>query len=436
MKHVTLQHKSVAIWGYGVEGRATADYLHKKCPELRFTVLCQQAEIDDKLWNFETEEVDADLLSQFDVVIKSPGISPYLEPAKSAQCDIISSTALWFTNEKDKLKAQVIAVTGTKGKSTTCAMLTHVLKNMGVAVELAGNFGKPLISCIEPCDYVVLETSSYQAQDGAIQADVAVVLNLFTEHLNWHVTEAQYHADKMRLLQQAGQVVLNAKDDNINTFVQHNGLSEQQVHWFNQQNGFYELSQTLMYQDKALLSRYGWALQGAHNLVNAAAVLTVLDVLQLDVKKALNSLKSFEPLPHRLQPIGEIDGVQYINDSISSTPHATLAALKTVDYDKTLLLIGGFDRGVDWNWWVEAIKNQPPKVILCSGQNGEKIHQLVLKQGIKTQSIWQPKLKSAVKKAKELAQAGDVVLLSPGAPSFDAFKDYQHRGQQFAQWVK
>jgi len=427
-----LKNKKVAIWGYGIEGNATAQYLTQRCPSLQFTVLCKAHEVDDQPFDFYTEEVDSGTLNQFDVVIKSPGISPYTEPAKSAQCQIISSTSLWFSNEKN---GTVIAITGTKGKSTSCAMLTAVLQDMGFATVLAGNFGRPLISCTDQYDYVVLETSSYQAQDHSIQADVAVVLNLYTEHLDWHLNEQQYHQDKLSLLNNAKFKVLNAKDDRLNQYVNDHQVSLP-INWFNDQHGFYELNQVLMYQDKALISTYGWQLKGRHNLINAAAVCTVVLLLKLDIKVAINSLKAFKPLPHRLQPIGEYHGIHYINDSIASTPHATLAALNTLDASKTIVLVGGFDRGVDWNWWADAIKTAPPKLIVCSGQNGEKIHQVILKHKIKTQSIWHENLKDAVKSAIKSAAIGDVVLLSPGAPSFDAFKDYQHRGQQFEQWIK
>ncbi|TDR22679.1 UDP-N-acetylmuramoyl-L-alanine--D-glutamate ligase [Marinicella litoralis] len=427
-----LKQKKVAIWGYGVEGKATAQYLKLRCSNLDFTVLCPIDEIDGQPYNFYTQEVNTACLDQFDVVIKSPGISPYIEPAKSAQCAIISSTSLWFHNEQS---GKVIAITGTKGKSTSCAMLANVLSDLGFAVVLAGNFGVPLISCTEKYDFVVLETSSYQSQDGAIKADIAVILNLYVEHLNWHLSEQQYHQDKLCLLKHAKLKVLNAKDQQLIQYVDKLNANDQ-VNWFNQENGFYELNHVLMYQDKALMSAYGWQLKGAHNLINAAAVCAVIELLHLDIKAAMNSLKQFKPLPHRLQSLGQIHGVDFINDSIASTPHATLAALKTVDVKKTIVLVGGFDRGVDWDWWVEAIKSQPPKMIVCSGQNGEKIHQTILNHEIKTQSIWQPNLKDAVKTAVNAASMGDVVLLSPGAPSFDAFKDYQHRGQQFEQWIK
>ncbi len=435
MKLNEIKTKQVAIWGYGLEGQATLAYLNQRCPELRITVFCPQSEIPNEvpeLVKFKSDEVNANLLNQYNVVIKSPGISPYQAAVENTKCEIISSAALWFSNERSGI---VIAVTGTKGKSTTAAMITEVLSAMNHRVVLAGNFGVPLIQCLDNYDYVVLETSSYQAYDGGIKADIGVLLNLFSEHLNWHLTEQQYHHDKWQLLINSQQAILNAKDENTTLRLKQQPL-QVEPRYFQSQHGFYELNHVLMYQDKALLSQHGWPLKGAHNLINAAAVCAVISLLELDLKTCLNVIKKFKGLPHRLQQVAEIDGVNYINDSIASTPHATLAAMKTVDLTRTILLIGGFDRGVDWQWWTEAIAQMPPKVLICSGENGQKIYDLVLNQAIKTQCIWQPSLKAAVKTAKELAQAGDCVLLSPGAPSFDAFDNYQDRGQKFTQWIK
>ena len=427
-----LSQAKVAVWGYGVEGKATSTYLSKRCPQLQFSVLCQPHEVDDQPHQFITEPVTSALLNQFDVVIKSPGISPYQEWLKEVHCQLTSASALWFSNER---QGQVIAITGTKGKSTSSALLAHVLESMGHKVVLAGNIGVPLIACLDDCDFVVLETSSYQAQDGAIQADLAVLLNVYSEHLDWHGNEAQYQLDKWRLMEQASAVVLNHKDANTLKLLESTPLS-QAIHWFNQSHGYYVLNGVLMYQDKALVSKHGWQLAGDHNLVNAAAVCTVINCLDLNIMPAVNHLKTFQPLPHRLQPVATINGVHYINDSIASTPKATQAALATVAAHRTLLLVGGYDRGLDWQWWVESISQEPPKAIICSGANSEKIADLILNHGIKTQCIKQASLKSAVEQAKRMAEPGDVVLLSPGAPSFDAFNDYQHRGQQFIQWIK
>jgi UDP-N-acetylmuramoylalanine--D-glutamate ligase len=432
MKLSELAQTKVALWGYGVEGKATAAYLKERLPELSFTVLCLPHERDPNSPAFITDAVSSELLSQFEVVIKSPGISPYSPLAREAGCRFISSSALWFANER---RGQVVAITGTKGKSTVSALVTHVLYHMGKSAVLAGNFGRPLISCLGGEDYVILETSSYQAQDGAIRADLAVLLNLYSEHLNWHLDEATYHRDKWRLLEQAGRVILNARDENtLRWYAQQ--PPEAACSWFNQPHGYYELKGNLMYQDKALLSPYGWSLKGHHNIINAAAVCELIHQLGLDIMPALNAIKTFQPLPHRLQTIAEQAGVTYIDDSIASTPKATIAALSTTRPEHTVLLLGGYDRGLDWGWFVDEIAAQPPKAILCSGENGEKIAQLILNRQIKTQCMYKPNLADAVKTARELAIPGDVVLLSPGAPSFDAFDDYQHRGMMFAKWIK
>ena len=192
MKLSKLKNKKIALWGFGMEGKSSFSYLKKHLPELPVTVLCPDGEEDlslitnTSIHSYNHQEVTAELLSQFDVVIKSPGITPYQDAVMRSSTKFISATALWFSNEREKVGAKVIAVTGTKGKSTTAAMLAHVLNGMGFDAVLAGNFGVPLLEQTKPCDYVVLETSSYQAQDGAIQADVALLLNLYSEHLDWH----------------------------------------------------------------------------------------------------------------------------------------------------------------------------------------------------------------------------------------------------------
>jgi len=427
-----LKQQRVAVWGYGVEGRATAAYLHQRLPGWSFVVLCQPHETDQHHQEYVTDEVTNNVLNQFDVVIKSPGISPYTTPASKASCRLLSSSALWFANERH---GQVVAITGTKGKSTVSAMVTHVLISLGHRVVLAGNFGRPLISCLDDDAFVILETSSYQSQDGSIQADLAVLLNLYSEHLNWHLDEATYHRDKWRLLEQADEVVLNARDLNSLAWLKQSPLTAA-VSWFNDQHGFYELDGNLMYQDKALMSPFGWALKGRHNMVNAAAACQILSRLGMDIMPVLNAIKQFQPLPHRLQTVWQAAGVSYIDDSIASTPKATIAALSTTNPERTVLLVGGFDRGLSWDEFAHEVSPRPPKAIICSGENGEKIARVILNHGIKTQCIYKPNLQDAVKLARQMVRSGDVVLLSPGAPSFDAFDDYQHRGRMFLQWVK
>lgn len=436
MKLDQLNHQKVAIWGYGVEGRASVHYLQRHLPDLKLTVLCPDKEADNGDVTFNHQTVTAELLNQFDVVIKSPGISPYQSAVQDSQSKIISASALWFSNElkRHDKPPTVVAITGTKGKSTASYLLNTALQAYGLNTVLAGNFGTPLIACEADCDVVVLETSSYQAQDGAIQADIAVMLNLYSEHLDWHGDETTYHRDKWRLLTESKHALINAQDNQSRQW--QNQSPPKAVTLFNHLSGFYVLDEVLMHQDKALLSTAGWPLKGAHNLENLAAVLTVLKVMGLDVKPALNAVKRCPPLPHRLQSLGVFNGVDVINDSIASTPHATWAALQTVPVERTVLLVGGYERGVDWRWFAEKIADKPPKLIICSGANGERISQTLKKHNAIIKLLQVDTLRSAAEKALDVTQPGDYVLLSPGAPSFDAFQDYRERGEQFSQWIQ
>jgi UDP-N-acetylmuramoylalanine-D-glutamate ligase len=186
-----LADKKIAVWGYGVEGKATVSYLQRHVPELTVTVLCPDKEANGGDVIFNHQAVNTGLLNQFDVVIKSPGISPYQTAVQNSHADIISASALWFSNELNRYDKppKVVAITGTKGKSTASYLLHQALQAYGLNSVLAGNFGTPLIACKSDCDFIVLETSSYQAQDGTIQADIAVLLNLYVEHLDWHGDE-------------------------------------------------------------------------------------------------------------------------------------------------------------------------------------------------------------------------------------------------------
>lgn len=438
MKLAQLKTETVAIWGFGVEGKATLHYLRQKLPDLQLTILCPSDEAEPldepSNYHFCHQPITAELLSRFTVVIKSPGISPYQAAVADCTANIISGSSLWFANQRQCSNAKIIAITGTKGKSTTAAMLTHILSELDYKVVLAGNFGTPLLQCLDDYDYIILETSSYQAQDGSIQADCAVLLNLYQEHLDWHGSERQYHLDKWRLLQNAKHSIISAGDKSSQQMQQQFPLSE--FSQFNQNNGFYVLNNSLMYQYQALLSTHGWQLKGKHNLANAAAVCQVLTVLGLPVGRAINALRDFKPLPHRLQTVANIAGVSYIDDSIASTPKATLAALQTVNLSKTWLLIGGFDRDLDWQDFIDFCQNQHLKGILCSGQNGAKIHQMLTKVTKNSDLQVFKELVDAVAYACQNAQSGDTVLLSPGAASFDAFANYQQRGVQFAKWIK
>ena len=452
MRISQLETEKVALWGWGREGRAAYQVIRERLPALPLTLFCAAAEVaaaqalGDPLLSVATE-ASAEQLAAFSVVIKSPGISPYRPEAQAAAASgtlFIGGTALWFAEHADVhaqgLVANTICVTGTKGKSTTTSLLAHLLRASGARTALAGNIGLPLLEVLAPQpapDYWAIELSSYQtgevARSGA-RPQLALVLNLFPEHLDWHGSEQRYIEDKLKLVTEAQPQIalLNAADPHLAKLQ----LPHSQVHWFNHADGWHMRGEVVHRGELAVLDTSNLPLPGAHNRGNLCAVLAALELLGLDAVALAPAAASFRPLPNRLQWLGQRDGLDWVNDSISTTPHATLAALQCYQQRPVAVLVGGHDRGLDWHDFAEHMRTQAPLEIITMGANGPRINALLqpLAQG-RFGLHAAADLAEAVSLArKALAAAGQgVVLLSPGAPSFGAYRDYVARGRHFAQ---
>lgn len=441
MRISQLDERRVALWGWGREGRAAWKAIRSRLPLLPLTLFCLPAEVadaqatGDALLTIEAD-VDAERLSAFDVVVKSPGISPYRSEALAAAgrgTQFIGGTTLWFAERPD---VRTLCVTGTKGKSTTSALLAHLLRAAGYRTALTGNIGQPLLELLDgEAEFWVVELSSYQTRDVArsgVHPDVAVVTNIFPEHLDWHGSEARYVADKLSLLTEAKPriAVLNAGDARLAAL----DLPDSDVRWFGNEAGWHLRGDVLWRGDEEVFDTSRVPLPGRHNRGNLCAVLTAIDALGIDTAALAPHAATFMPLPHRLQPVGERDGVLYVNDSISTTPHATLAALDVYGNRRVALLVGGHDRGLDWADFAEAMQARAPTGIVTMGQNGPRIHALLAPMAEAGSFALRQAgdLADAVSQAKELLEGEGVVLLSPGAPSFGAYRDYIERGRHFA----
>ncbi len=441
MRNSQLDGKRVALWGWGREGRAAYRVIRAQWPRMPLTIFCLAGEVPvvhalgDGLLQVETQLSGESFLA-FDVVVKSPGISPYCEAVTAAAAQgtrFIGGTALWFCEHPD---ARTLCVTGTKGKSTTTAILAHLLRAGGHRTALAGNIGLPLLELMgEDAEFWAIELSSFQTSDVAMSGacpEVAVVLNIFPEHLDWHGSQSRYVEDKLRLLTQARPrfAVLNANDPTLAGL----SLPDSQVRWFGREDGWHLRGDVLFRGDSCLDGAGPHALPGRHNRDNLCAVLTVIDAVGLDAAALLPHVASFRPLPHRLQVLGTRDGITYVNDSISTTPHASLAALAMFGDRPTAILLGGHDRGIDWDGFAAAMQGGAPASIITMGQNGPRIFELLAP--LATRGYFTLDSAADLGDAMRLATtrlAGDgVVLLSPGAPSFGAYRDYTERGRHFA----
>jgi len=437
MRLAELAGKRVAIWGYGREGRAALNLLRERFPQQRFTLLCTSAEAAAAQTTADTNldvvvySAESKTLLQFDVVIKSPGISPY-QPAVFDALDagvrFTSGSAIWFAENPH---ARTICITGTKGKSTVTALIAHLLRSAGKTVALAGNIGLPLLKLMDiktSIDWWVIELSSFQTRDAQAVPDVLLVNNLYPEHLDWHGNVETYYADKLTLATHAKHLVICTQQPELAA----HGDQHPARTFFGSSSGWHVTNDAIWRGDKPVFDLRASPLPGAHNAQNLCAALATLEAAGEDALALAPFIASFQPLPHRLQTLGERDGITFVNDSIATTPYATLEALRSFPTRAVTLLVGGFDRGLSWEDFAQQMQAAPPHAIVTMGANGARIAASLRSHAVTCEIAETVMLEAAIVFAKTRTPADGIVLLSPGAPSFDQFRDYAERGREFA----
>ena len=440
-----LEGRRVALWGWGREGRAAYRAIRGRLPGLPLTLLCNASEAADAAALGDpllaaSDDASGEALARFEVVVKSPGISPNKPEALHAAAHgtrFVGGTGLWFGERAgDGTMDRVLCVTGTKGKSTTTALLAHLLRAASRRTALAGNIGLPLLELLDAdAEAWAIELSSYQTRDVAdsgARPGIAIVTNVHPEHLDWHGGEDRYIADKLALLTEAKPriAVLNAADPLLAGL----SLPHSEVRWYGDAAGWHLRGDVLHRGDAFVFDTRMMPLPGAHNRGNLCAVLTALEAFRLDAMALAPHATTFVPLPHRLQPLGERDGLLYVDDSISTTPMASAAALDLYAGREVAILVGGHERGLPWDEFAQRMHRAPPRAVVTMGANGARIHALLAPIAARGGFVLQAAadLEDAVHRAQALLPAGGVVLLSPGAPSFGPYRDYVERGRHFA----
>ena len=395
---------------------------------------------------FEENGHNDDLILSASQVVKSPGIpdkAPIIK--KLIEKNIPSLSEIEFAGAYTK--AKMICITGSNGKSTTTLLTYHILKNAGLNIGLAGNIGKSFARQVafENFDFYVLEISSFMLDNMyQFKADIAVLLNITPDHLDRYDYKMENYSDsKFRIIQNQGpeDVFIYCADDAETQ----KGLLKHQVHAqafpFSiekvLENGAFlqndqitiKLHQT---QDLFTMSLKDLALQGKHNIYNSMASGIVAKVLELRNESIRESMGSFTNIEHRLEHVARISGIDFINDSKATNVNSTWYALESMPSD-VVLILGGVDKGNDYNMLKDLVKSKV-KAIVCLGKDNKRIHDAFeddVEVIINTFSA-----EEAVQMAYHLAAKGDTVLLSPACASFDLFKNYEDRGQQFKNAVK
>ena len=421
-----LAGRAVGVWGLGVEGRANLAKLESLGVG---PVLVDDAPPEGGLHGrpvLATAAGGLDALARCDVVVKSPGISRYGDEAETltaAGVALAGGLGLWLA-EADR--DRVVCITGTKGKSTTTAVAGHLLAGLGYRVVTGGNLGLPPWAPEAPAeaDFCVVEVSSYQATDVATSPPVVAVTSLHPDHLPWHRGDPEtYYADKLSLCTQPGADLTVANGDSDLLRDRRAALGPR-VEWVSAAEG----------------DAPGWSaplgLLGRHNLRNARiarACLVALGVPEAADDEALaKAATGFEHLDSRLRPIGELDGVLFVDDSLSTNVLPTLAAVDAFPGRRVAVLVGGQDRGIDYAPLADglAARPDPTLVVVLASQAAPRVRAALDAAGV-AEVVEREELDAATHVAYDWARPDGVVLLSPAAPSFDRYRDYRERSAAF-----
>lgn len=398
-----LKGKKVYILGYGVEGKATERYLKNKIEDLEIDIGDQS--LDENY-----------LLNQknYDIAIRSPGIQKELITIPHT-----TATNIFFS----EVKGRTIGVTGTKGKSTTASLIHHMLVTAGIKSRLAGNIGTPMLHQLlenNDTDTVwVLELSSYMLDDLYYSPNISVVVSIYNDHLNYHKTELNYQNAKKN-------IILHQKAEDL--FI-YNPNFEILKQWALEAKG-----KAIPYIDFTV-SKDSTELLGEHNHENIKAAATVakqLGISELDMYKAL---RTFHPLPHRLQKVGTFHDLTFYDDAISTTPESTIAAIEAIGNVGTIFL-GGLDRGYDFTSLVDFLIKKNIKTFVFFPDSGLEIKKILQNKGYSFKSIETSSMAEAVIFAYENTEPNMVCLLSTASPSYSVWKNFEEKGDQFQQYVK
>ncbi|MBR6737633.1 MAG: UDP-N-acetylmuramoyl-L-alanine--D-glutamate ligase [Clostridia bacterium] len=335
----------------------------------------------------------------------------------------------------------IIAVTGTNGKTTVSTVLHKALNEAGIKTELAGNVGVSVTSKIEDiknADAVVLEVSSYQLESTyAFIPHVSVVLNLTPDHLDRHYTFENYALVKSKIVipqKESEFAVLNYDDETVKTFAE---LSPANKVWFScreKVDGTYIENGYVYFKEEKLFELNSGSLKNVYCVQNLLAIVAVLKIMGVENEKILSSLDGFTGVSHRREEVCVKNGITFINDSKSTNPASAISAINSLEYP-TVLILGGYDKGLDYTELFVAIKSSDKiKSVVVTGKSAFNMLSCAEKENVNV--TYASDFTGAVTLAYKLATSGDCVLLSPATSSFDEFDDFEKRGERFSEIAK
>lgn len=455
MSFEIFQNKKIAILWYGREGKSSLQFLLKiGISPKNITILDGAKKIEGLAANFEylnqTFGIDTefnlifgdkylDTLKTFDLIIKTPGISLYNSKIYPYRHKITSQAQLFF----DRYQGKIIAVSGTKGKSTTATLIYETLKRAKKNVQLIGNIGKPVLDYLDiknfasqKKEYAVFEISSYMLEGLKKNNYISILLNIYSDHIDWHDGFGNYKDAKLNILK--GSTYNLLRDEVVETYdFEQQDLKDLHIRTFghtgkytHQEKKFY-VNKTLVFDDHSVV------LKGEHNMINIAAVLGVCDIMKIGYKTLEETLTTFNGLPHRMENIWTHGGITWIDDAISTTPESTIQAIQTFGKQIDTIFLWWTDRGYVFDELVKVIMTYDIKNVVLFPDSGKRIF-----KAIKKKDDWEIRIfktddmKEAVKFAYKYTNNGKMCLLSTASPSYSVRKNFEEKGNLFQKYIK
>ena len=440
-----LTGKSVLILGFGREGISTYRFIKNNNIDCKIGIADIKEITDEDVLNssvtLHTGENYLDAMKNYDVIMKTPGQSFKDVDLTGIRDKVTSQTELFLKYGKDK----IIGITGTKGKSTTSSLIYAMLKEKYNTL-LVGNIGLPAFEEMETyntTDYYVYELSSHQLEFVDCSPHIAVLLNMYEDHLDHYKSYEEYKEAKRNIYKYQDKndyYIYNEQEKGVlngdRQLIQHHiGVGKEETD--NLESCCYSKEQVRINIHGDVITvrePKNENIHGAHNSYNIAVATTVAKLLNVEDEKITKAIIEFKPLAHRLENIGIYDGVTYIDDSIATIPEAVISAVESIDNINTVI-IGGMDRGIHYEYLIEFLSQGKVENVVLMYDSGKRIYEELKKTGTNSNYVLAEDLEKAVELATQITKKGTICLMSPAAASYGVFKNFEERGDKFKEYV-
>ncbi len=432
-----LENKKILLLGYGREGKSTYHFLRKHFPDMEVGIY-DKNEIKEELEHVTLHTGDSyeEILAEYELIIKSPGVVFHSKDDKQFK-KLTSQTEIFL----EYYREQTIGITGTKGKSTTSTLLTHILSNAGLDAILAGNIGIPVFDVLEKIkkdSIIVYEMSSHQLEYVSNSPHIAMHLNIYQEHLDHYGTFEKYAKAKENIFkyQKPGDVLVYNQEF-VHPGKEYLGEGITITDRLGDADMYVNESRICYGEDQIDIDEDEILLKGHHNIYNIGASFCIAKHFGIDNNTFYEAVKTFKPLPHRLEYVAEINGVKFYNDSISTICETTIQGVMSLKNIDTLIL-GGMDRGIDYQPLVDFILDSEINNLILMPDTGYRIRNLIINgnHSYEDKHIFiVTNVEEAVKVAKTETKKGMTCLFSPAAASYGFFKNFEERGNVFKNFV-